>query len=161
MWLPRWGIPHLHALRFPCSCHFYCSTPDTTPRFLWLFIKNSDVWPTERKVSAQENEDLARSFSMQELEEVLKATKTDTSPGPDGLPVAFFKTCWPFAKDLILDILNGFALGRVDISRLNFGILSLIPKVQGVESIKQYRTIALINVLFNWSPKLMRPDWPR
>jgi hypothetical protein len=39
-------------------------------------------------------------------------------------------------------------LGRIDISRLNFGILSLIPKVPGADQITQYRPIALINVIF-------------
>ena len=49
---------------------------------------------------------------------------------------------------MVLHILNGFALGTLDISRLNYGVLSLIPKVPGAESIKQYRPIALINVIF-------------
>jgi hypothetical protein len=48
----------------------------------------------------------------------------------------------------VLQILNDFALGRVDIARLNFGILSLIPKVPGAENIKQFRPIALINIIF-------------
>jgi hypothetical protein len=47
-----------------------------------------------------------------------------------------------------LHILNDFVLGRIDIARLNFGILSLIPKVPGAEHISQYRPIALINVVF-------------
>jgi hypothetical protein len=71
---------------------------------------------------------------MEELEEVLKNTKTATAPVPDGFSVAFFKKLWPKLKDLILLILNGF--GTLDISRLNFGILSLVPKVLGAESIK-------------------------
>jgi hypothetical protein len=36
----------------------------------------------------------------------------------------------------------------MDIARLNFGILSLLPKVPGADNIKQYRPIALINVIF-------------
>jgi hypothetical protein len=47
-----------------------------------------------------------------------------------------------------VQILNGFALGTMDVSRLNFGILSLIQKVLGVDNIKQYMPIALINVIF-------------
>jgi hypothetical protein len=45
-------------------------------------------------------------------------------------------------------LLNGFALGVLDVSRLNFGILSLIPKVAGADDIRQFRPIALINVIF-------------
>ena len=37
--------------------------------------------------------------------------------------------------------------GTVDISRLNFGVLSLIAKVQGADNIRQYG-LALINVPF-------------
>jgi hypothetical protein len=62
--------------------------------------------------------------------------------------VLFYKKFWPLLKQGVMDILNGFALGRVDISRLNFGILSLLPKVPGADTIKQFRPIALINVIF-------------
>jgi hypothetical protein len=50
----------------------------------------------------------------------------------------------------ILAILNGFSLRRVDISRLNFGILSLIPKVPGANELKLFRPIAPINVIFTF-----------
>jgi hypothetical protein len=73
---------------------------------------------------------------MEEIDEVLKETKTDTAPGPDGFPVSFFKRFWPGLRGLVLHIFNGFALGTVDVVRLNFGILSLIPKVVGEDSIK-------------------------
>jgi hypothetical protein len=46
-----------------------------------------------------------------------------------------------------------FALGRVDVSRLNYGILCLIAKLSGADSIKQYRPIALINVIFKFISK--------
>jgi hypothetical protein len=107
-----------------------------------------DLWPAQQMVSTQENDELMRSFTAEELDFVLHETKTDTAPGPDGLPVLFFKKFWPVLKPCVLEILNGFALGRVDISRLNFGILSLLPKVPGADNIKQFRPIALINVIF-------------
>ena len=38
--------------------------------------------------------------------------------------------------------------GTVHIARVNFGVLSLIPKVAGADNIRQFRPIALINVPF-------------
>ncbi|XP_071683729.1 uncharacterized protein [Lolium perenne] len=115
------------------------------PKMLCL---QQDFWAAGARVTDQENEALLRSFSMEELEEVLKDTKTDTAPGPDGFSVSFFKHFWPGLRGLVLQIVNGFALGTVDVARLNFGVLSLIPKVVGADSIKQYRPIALIKVIF-------------
>jgi hypothetical protein len=46
-----------------------------------------DLWPAHQCVSAQENEELMRSFMEAKLDFVLHDTKTDTAPGPDGLPV--------------------------------------------------------------------------
>jgi hypothetical protein len=120
------------------------------PKFLKL---DPNCWAEEDRVSREDNDVLALSFTMEELEEVIKNTKTAMAPCPDGLPVAFFKNFCPLLKDLIFRILNGFAMGTLDISCLNFGILSLIPKVLGVESIKQYRPIALINVIFKFVSK--------
>jgi hypothetical protein len=113
-----------------------------------LLSTHQDMWPVQQRVSAQENEDLMRSFTTADLDFVLKDTKSDTAPGPDGLPVEFCKYFWPLLKNAFLQILNGFALGTVDIARLNFGVLSLIPKVTWAENIKQFRPIALINVIF-------------
>ncbi|KAK1615442.1 hypothetical protein QYE76_020959 [Lolium multiflorum] len=113
----------------------------------------SNLWPAAKRVSREENEGLERAFSAEDLEEVLHSMRGDTAPGPDGLPVAFYKRFWPNLKGPILQLLNDFALGRVDVSRLNFGILSLIPKVAGADSIKQFRPIALINVIFKFIAK--------
>ena len=113
-----------------------------------LFSLRRDFWTPEHCVSEEENLALSLSFLPRELDEVLKDTKTDTAPRPDGFPVAFYKAFWPLVRGLVLHILNGFALGMLDISRLNFGIISLIPKIPGADTIKQFRPIALINVIF-------------
>ena len=76
------------------------------------------------------------SFTEKEMDVVLASMKVDTAPGPDGFPVVFFKHFWALVRPCVLTIANGFALGRVDLSRLNFGVLTLIPKVQGAEDIR-------------------------
>ncbi|KAK1694221.1 hypothetical protein QYE76_010918 [Lolium multiflorum] len=119
--------------------------PPSAPRVCGLAPSS---WGEEARVSEEENVDLACTFCESELEAIIKEMKTDTVPGPNGFPVAFFKRFWPQVKLGILHILNDFVLGRIDIVRLNFGILSLIPKVPGAEQISQYRPIALINVIF-------------
>ncbi|KAK1650153.1 hypothetical protein QYE76_067958 [Lolium multiflorum] len=106
------------------------------------------AWGEEARVSDEENVGLECTFSEDELEAIVKDMKTDTAPGPDGFPMVFFKRFWPQVKHGILQLLNDFMLGRIDIARINFGILSLIPKVPGAELISQYRLIALINVIF-------------
>jgi hypothetical protein len=106
-------------------------------------------------VSDAENLHLALTFSEQELQVLVQEMKSNTAPGPDGFPVPFFKKFWPLLKLGVLHILNDFILGRIDISHLNFGVLSLIPKVQGADSISQFWPIALINVIFKIVSKAM------
>lgn len=45
-----------------------------------------------------------------------------------------------------MQLLEDFHKGHLDVKRLNYGIISLIPKIKDVVTIKQYRPIALINV---------------
>jgi hypothetical protein len=122
------------------------------PKFIAL---HANCWQGSELVSADDCDALALSFTREELEEFLKGTKTAMAPGPDGFPMAFFKKNWDLLKDIVFQIMNGFALGTMDVSRLNFGILSLLPKVVGTESIKQLRPIALINVIFKFTSKAM------
>ena len=87
-----------------------------------------DFWGEEASVSQDENDSLALSFSTEEIDEAVGSMKIDTTPGPDGWPVAFLRCFWPTLKDIFYDIINGFAFGTVGISRLNFGVISLTPK---------------------------------
>jgi hypothetical protein len=99
-----------------------------------LLSLDSDIWPLQSRVIDLENEVMLRAFSMEELEAVLRDTKSDIAPGPNNFPILFYKQFWPLLKDLVLQIPNGFALGRVDISRLNFGILYLTPRWLGLQT---------------------------
>jgi hypothetical protein len=71
-----------------------------------LLSLSPELWVGNSLVSPQENDDLMRSFTAEELYWILKDTKSDTAPGPDGLPVIFFKKFWPLLRKEILAILN-------------------------------------------------------
>ena len=116
-----------------------------------------DLWDPSKRVSQEENEGLVLSFLPEEIDRALHDMKTDTAPGPDGWPVEFFKKFRPNLKQLFYDIVNGFALGTVDLVRLNYGAISLIPKVKGADDIKLFRPITLINVPFKICAKAYAP----
>jgi hypothetical protein len=111
------------------------------------------------RVSEAENKHITLTFTQTELDAIISDMKTDTARGPDGFPVLFFKCCWPLVKHGVLHILNYFVLGRIELSQLNLGILSLIPKFTGADQIWKYRPIALINLYLKSSPKLTPLGW--
>jgi hypothetical protein len=44
--------------------------------------------------------------------------------------------------------------GVLDISRINYGVITLLPKVSDAEKIQQYRPICLLNCLYKWVTKV-------
>jgi hypothetical protein len=46
-------------------------------------------------------------------------------------------------------------MGNLDITRLNYGVITLIPKVKDVNNVKQYMPICLLNVSFKIFTKLL------
>ena len=44
---------------------------------------------------------------------------------------------------------------KLDITRLNYGVLALIPKIKGANQIKQFRPICLHNVIYKIITKVL------
>lgn len=112
------------------------------------FKLHHDLWRDDMKVSLADNEALTKPFTMDELEVVVKGLRDGSAPGPDGFTALFFKIFWPELRTHILDMLHDLREGKLELFRLNYGILTLIPKVKGATSIKQYRPICLLNVVY-------------
>ena len=55
--------------------------------------------------------------------------------GPKWLLYPFFRKFWPQLRPLVCKIIQGFCLGTVGISRLNYPFITLIPKVKGADLI--------------------------
>lgn len=52
----------------------------------------------------------------------------------------------------MIDDLN---INKLDLARLNYGVITLIPKVQEANSIKQYMPICVSNVILKIFTKMM------
>jgi hypothetical protein len=79
----------------------------------------------------------------------------NSAPGPDGLPVNFYLVFWHNIKHLMLEMFNEFHRGGLDLSRINYGMISLIPKIKDANNMKQFRPICLLNVDYKWFTKVL------
>ena len=74
--------------------------------------------------------------------------KKNIAPGPDHIPIEFYQACWEIIKEDIMDMSLEFGNHNLDLGRLNYGIITLIPKLKEASIIQQYRPICLLNVSF-------------
>ena len=111
-------------------------------------------WTNEEKISQTESENLCKNFDMEEVKQAVFGMEKNTAPGPDHLPVEFFQVCWDVIKQDLMDMFEEFYESKLDLSRLNYGTITLIPKIKEANQIQQYRPICLLNAVFNFFPKL-------
>jgi len=100
------------------------------------------LWQEQQKVSDEENEELIKPFTWEELDFAMKETKNNTTPGPNCFSVEFFKEFWPMVRPLIKEMLDDLHLGLFDLRRLNYGVIILLPKLKLPNNIKQFRPIS-------------------
>lgn len=105
------------------------------------------VWRDKLRVSDSENEYLQKPFDLAETDRVMKSMKSNTAPGPDGFPVGFYKKLWPEFRGLIKEMLDDLHKGVLDSDRINYGVISLLPKIKDANIINHYRPICLQNVI--------------
>jgi len=81
--------------------------------------------------------------------------KSAAAPGPNGFGVQFFKTFWNTIKGDYLALFQDFHEGTLDVKRRNYGVITLIPKINEANTIKQYRPICLLNVDYKGITKVL------
>ena len=78
-------------------------------------------------------------FSEEEIKNVVFFIEKNIAPGPDHMPVEFFQSCWEIIKFDILLMFEEFENQNLDLGRLNYGIIALLPKTKEANKIQQYR----------------------
>jgi hypothetical protein len=66
----------------------------------------------------------------EEVKRALFQMERNKVAGPDGLPVEFFQKNWNFIKSDMMTLFREFHKGELDIRRVNYGTITLIPIVK-------------------------------
>ena len=113
------------------------------------------IWMESQKVNSEENDCLVAPFSEAEIKEAIFSCYSEGAPGPDGLPFLFYQKFWSIVKKDIIAMFDDFYKGELDLYRLNFALVTLIPKVNDACNMKQFRPIGLINCSFKIFSKVL------
>lgn len=116
---------------------------------------DQDFWDPEDKVSEVENRHLVAPFSEAEIKSAVFSCYAKGAPGPDVLSFIFYHKFWDLVKDDLIALFNDFNKGTLDLSRLNFALVTLIPKVGDAVDMKHFRPISLLNCSFKIFSKLL------
>jgi hypothetical protein len=100
-------------------------------------------------------EELSLPFTREEIDEVIRTIPTDKAPGPDGFNGQFLKTCWSIIKEDIYKLCFDFYDGNLDLTSINMGHITLIPKIPVPEGVNDYRPITLLNCILKIITKLL------
>ena len=91
---------------------------------------------------------LIRRFSDEEIKAAVWGLNSEGAPGPDEIPVFFYKECWDLVRLELLSVMEDFHAGRCQKENLNKVYLILLPKTVGAESIGDFRPISLSNSIY-------------
>ncbi|KAL5722191.1 hypothetical protein ACHQM5_005739 [Ranunculus cassubicifolius] len=81
--------------------------------------------------------------------------KGDKSPGPDGFPIISLRKCWDFIKEDIMKVVDEFQHECFLDWRLNNTFIRLIPKVDCVEDVGDFRPISLLSSVYKIITKVL------
>lgn len=115
----------------------------------------ADFWPEHLKVAEEDKVSLIKPFEREEIKGVILEMKENSAPGPNGFGTIFFKKFWEVIRDDIEDMFKDFWGNQLDIRRLNYGVITLIPKLKEANNIRQFRPICLLNVDYKWFTKVL------
>ena len=87
-------------------------------------------------------------FSPEEVKAAIWGLNSKGAPGPDGIPVFFYKECWDVVGPEVMAVLEEFRGGRCHMESLNRVYLILLVKTTGAEQIGDFRPISLSNSIY-------------
>jgi len=103
-----------------------------------------NFWADSQCLLEGERDNLVRPFTLKEIKDAVMDMKENSAPGPNGYGVIFFKKFWEMIEGNLMQMFADLYEDQLDLKRLNYGVITLIPKLKEANTIKQYRPICLL-----------------
>ena len=85
------------------------------------------------QVSDDENAFLTAPFTEAEVRKAIFQMEHNKAPGPDGFPAEFYQNFWDVIKTELLELFGDLHARQLELFRLNFGEIILLPKINEAE----------------------------
>ncbi|XP_075074578.1 uncharacterized protein LOC142162156 [Nicotiana tabacum] len=93
----------------------------------------------------EQNNDLTRKPTMEEVKKAVFGLNGDSASGPDGFNGNFFHACWDIIGEDILQMVKAFFCGQELPKCVTYTNLVLLPKKKDVQTFSYFRPISLSN----------------
>ena len=113
---------------------------------------DENFWEEEDKVTILENNMLEAPFTENEVREAVFSSYAEGAPGPNGFSFLFYQVFWDLIKVDLMNLIRVFEQGDLNLDRLNYAMITLIPKEPEAKVLKKFRPISLINCSLKISP---------
>lgn len=113
--------------------------PDSSDLFF------SKIWPVIPCISINNTNLCEEEMSLKELDDIIKKTPFNKSPGPDGLPFEFYRVFWEDIREVILNVFNECAVNGELTESMKQGVITLLPKPKDILHLDNWCPITLLN----------------
>jgi len=108
--------------------------------------RDISIYLEQLELPPQDIQELDAFFTKEEVWETIKGMPSDKAPRPDGFTGRFYKSCWPIIKSDIMAALIAVQCGNIqNLWMLNSVFLTLIPKKEAADQVKDFQPISLIH----------------
>eukprot|EP00253_Pinus_taeda_P012281 PITA_12281 len=106
-------------------------------------------------VTREDNHNLNKPVSEDEVSEVINVMKNGKAPSPNGFNVDLFKACWKIVKQDIIEVVEDSRRSKSVLRALNASFIALIPKQEKTITSNRFRPIALCNLVYKIISKVI------
>ncbi|XP_026459906.1 uncharacterized protein LOC113360630 [Papaver somniferum] len=130
--------------------HFKNISTTTNP-----ILNNDFLNCTDNCITDEDNEKLLSPITLEEVKNTIKQMGPWTAPGTDGFPPGFYKQNLKLLENDVWEIVKSFFHSKHLLKEMNHTFISLIPKVNKLNSPADFRHISLCNYNYKIISKIL------